>query len=369
MKYYRLDEIKKYNAKYNVIIGGRSDGKTYAVLEEIVRNYLCADVYKPTGAIIRRWSEDFVGKRGQQMFSALVQNGLIEKYSGGKWNSVKYYASKWYMCYYDADKHSIIECDDNPFCYGFALTSQEHDKSTSYPTITTVLFDEFITRNVYLPDEFVLFCNVLSTIVRERDNLTVYMCGNTINKYCPYFDAMGLKHVDKMKRGTIDLYKYGDSGLTVAMEYCDTAYGIFGGKKSKKSDIFFAFDNARLSMITGGDWELDIYPHCPRKYLPKEVRFIFFIEFDSQILQCEIVCGKNDCFVFVHPKTTEFQRKPRDLIYTTKFANPNPYIRKSFLKPADDVDRKILALWNAGKFFYSDNNTGDIMRNFTMLKM
>lgn len=365
MKYYQLTEIQKYNAKYNMIIGGRSDGKTYAVLSEILRKY-CND--GETGAIVRRWSEDFTGKRGQQMFSALVANGLVTQFSHGRWNTVKYYASKWYMCWYDDAKCEIVDTDPTPFCYGFALTMQEHDKSTSYPTITTVLFDEFITRNVYLPDEFVIFCNVLSTIIRERDNVTIYMCGNTINKYCPYFDAMGLKHVSEMQRGTIDLYKYGDSGLTVAVEYCDTAYGIFGGKKSKKSDVYFAFDNSKISMITGGDWELDIYPHCPRRFVPKEIRFIFFVEFDRQLLQCEVVCSASDCFVFVHPKTTPLQRKPRDLIYTTNFANPSPYIRKTFLKPVDDADRKILSLWNAGKFFYSDNNTGDIMRNFTMQK-
>ena len=36
------------------------------------------------------------------------------------------------------------------------------------------------------------FMNVLSTIIRDRENIKIFMLGNTVNKYCPYFDEMGL---------------------------------------------------------------------------------------------------------------------------------------------------------------------------------
>ena len=39
-KYYSLDRIKKKKAVYNVIIGERSNGKTYAVLMEGLKTYL-----------------------------------------------------------------------------------------------------------------------------------------------------------------------------------------------------------------------------------------------------------------------------------------------------------------------------------------
>ena len=53
----------------------------------------------------------------------------------------------------------------------------EHDKSNSYPSINTVIFDEFLTRRFYVPDEFILFMNVLSTIIRLRDNVKIFMLG------------------------------------------------------------------------------------------------------------------------------------------------------------------------------------------------
>ena len=358
-KYYRLDRILKCNALYNVIVSGRSDGKTFACLEHILKEH-CESEYVNQGAIIRRWQDDFTGKRGQQMWSAIVANGLVAKYSNGRWNRIKYYASKWYLCNFDEEKQVITEQAEEPFCYAFAITAQEHDKSTAYPNITNILFDEFITRGGYLPDEFVLFCNVLSTIIRERDNVRIFMCGNTINKYCPYFAEMGLQHVEKMEQGTIDVYEYGkDSGLKVAVEFPDI-HKIF----KKKSNKYFAFDNPKLQMITGGIWELDIYKHIPRKYAPKEVVFTFFIAFEMQYLQCEVVEGDEDIFVAVHPKTTPLKHPESDLVYTTSVTDGFPNVRKSFLAPVDDIDRKIALLYKMGKFFYSDNNTGDVMKNF-----
>ena len=39
MKYFRLDNLDKENATYNIAIGERSNGKTYACLERIIKNY------------------------------------------------------------------------------------------------------------------------------------------------------------------------------------------------------------------------------------------------------------------------------------------------------------------------------------------
>lgn len=351
-KFYRLNKILKTNAHYNIIFGERSSGKTFAVLEHGIKNYVESGKQI---AIVRRWNEDFIGKRGQQMFDGLVSAGVISDLTGGEWTGVYYFSSRWFLCRYDDSGNRIT--DERPFCYGFSITSMEHDKSTSYPDITTICFDEFLTRTVYLPDEFVLFCNVVSTIVRHRTDVKIFMLGNTVNKYCPYFAEMGLKHIKDMKPGDIDIYKYGDNKLTVAVEYTAP------NKQGKQSDIYFAFDNPKLQMITSGAWEIDIYPHCPHKYKPKDILFTFFIQFDDQLLQCEIILVKTDLFMFVHPKTTELKNPDRDYIFSTGY-DPRPNWRRNVLKPANDTDRKISAIFKSEKLFYSDNETGEVMRNY-----
>ena len=212
-KYYSLNKILSKNAVYNVIFGERSNGKTYSVLKYALEKYVKNGEQL---AIVRRWNEDFTGKRGQTMYDALVANNEIFYLTNGEWSSVFYYGSRWYLCRYEDDKRVT---DETPFAYGFSISAMEHDKSTAYPHITTVCFDEFLTRTTYLPDEFVLFMNVLSTIIRHRTNVKIFMLGNTVNKYCPYFVEMGLTHVKQMKPGDIDVYKYGDSSLSVAVEY------------------------------------------------------------------------------------------------------------------------------------------------------
>jgi hypothetical protein len=354
MKFYSLDRIKKENAIYNIIYGERSNGKSYAVLNEILLRYCQLG---EEGAIIRRWHEDFRGKRGQSVFSPLVKNDLVVKYTHGKWTGVYYYSGRWFLCREDKDGHLVKE--DNPFCYAFALTDAEHDKSTSYPNVTTVLFDEFLSRSGYLPDEFVLFMNTLSTIIRYRDNVTIYMLGNTVNRYCPYFDEMGLTHIRNQNKGAIETYEYGDSGLKVAVEYADSPV------KRKPSDKYFAFNNSKLSMITGGAWEIALYPHCPIKYKPKDVKFIFFIKFEEDLLQCEVVMNKEYNFLFIHKKTTELKDPKKDLIFDTEYSPLSNYGRK-LTKPANQIQSRIAWYFNADKVFYQDNMTGEIVRNYIM---
>lgn len=352
-KFYSLKNILSKNAQYNVIFGERSNGKTYSVLKYGLEKYIKNGEQL---AIIRRWQDDFTGKRGVTMFDSLVSNGEISKLSGGMWTGIYYYGSRWYLCKYEDDKRIT---DDKPFCYGFAISAQEHDKSTSYPNITTILFDEFLTRTNYINDEFVLFMNVISTIIRHRINVKIFMCGNTVNRYCPYFKEMGLTHIKEMNPGDIDVYRYGDTELIVAVEYTTP------NKQGKESDLYFAFDNPKLSMITGGTWEIDIYPHCPVKYKPSEILFTYFIEFSGDLLQCEIIQHDDLSFTFIHRKTTDIKNPEHDIIYTTEFS-ARGNIKRKITKPTTKLEKKIAEYYIKDKVFYSDNEVGEIVRNYLM---
>ena len=84
-RYYSLDRIKRKNAVYNVIFGERSNGKTYAVIKEGIRQYF------ETGgqiAIVRRWKEDITGKRASGIFNAINANDEISKMSNGEYTGV-----------------------------------------------------------------------------------------------------------------------------------------------------------------------------------------------------------------------------------------------------------------------------------------
>lgn len=360
-EYYSLAPILEEKAHYNIIIGERSNGKTYSVLQKIINDYA---EYGHQAALLRRMQEDFIGKRGAGLFEPLINNGEIELATAGKWTSVYYYASRWFLCRYEEDKKGNTEriTDTQPFMYGFALSQMEHEKGTGYPNVKTIVFDEFITRMAYLRDEFVLFMNTLSTIIRSRDDVTIFMLGNTVNKYCPYFDEMGLRHIKDMKQGEIDVYQLKHASgkvLKVAVEYCKPF------EKGKKSDFYFAFDNQKLEMITSGVWEIDIYPHCPYKYKPKNILFTYFIEFDKELLQCEVIQVDSITFTFIHRKTTPLKNPDKDLVFTTRY-DARPNYRRKLTRPRLEIEKKIAEYYASDKIFYQDNEVGEIVRNYLL---
>ena len=352
IKFYTLDEILKKQAQYNIIIGERSNGKTYATLLYCLKQYV---LNGSQFAIIRRWKEDIRGKRAQTTFNSIVSNNEIENITNGNYNNIYYNSGKWYLCKYDESIKKPI-CDNNPFAYGFSLTEMEHDKSTSYPNINNIVFDEFITRTMYIPDEFVIFMNVISTIVRHRNNVKIFMLGNTVNKYCPYFGEFGLHNIQKQKQGTIDLYKYGNSGLKVAVEFCDNL------NISKPSDIYFAFNNPKLKMVTSGVWELDIYPHLPIKYKPNDIIFTYFIEFEDNVVQCEIISVNENIFTYIHKKTTPI-KYDNDFLFSLK-ASTQPNTFRNIYKPLCKAHQKLLYYFASNKVFYQNNEIGEIVKNY-----
>lgn len=353
--FYSYDDIDKTGAQYRMIIGERSNGKTYGALMKAVLNYIKNG--KQT-AYIRRYREDFVGKRGQTMFASVEKDIDWKTLTNGQWNGIDYYSGCWYLKFTGAGTKKIR--DDKPFCYGFAINQMEHDKSTSYPDINLVIFDEFLSRTFYLQNEFVLFMNVLSTIIRQRDDVIIYMLGNTVSQYSPYFDEMGID-IRHMEQGTIDVIKYGDSDLRVAIEYPAPTKDI------KKSNDYFAFDNPSLSMITHGEWEFDLYPHMMYKYVPKDIKAIFFIQYNDELLQCEVIKNQETRghIVFVHRKTTELkEEKNKHVVIFSNQPTGDARYEKRITKPVSERGKVFAKLFLSEKTFFQDNTVGECVRNY-----
>lgn len=358
LKFYSLKNILAYNADYNIVFGERSNGKTYAALEYGIEEFVKSG-YQNQTAIVRRWKEDIKGKRAETLYNAIEANGRIAELTNGEYTEVYYFNGRYYLSNYDSNLQKHVP-HTKPLAYTFALSEMEHDKSTSYPDITTVIFDEFLTRRYYLPDEFILFMNVLSTIIRQRNNVKIFMLGNTVNKFCPYFTEMGLKHIGQMEQGTIDIYKFGKGQLTIAVEYAATV------SKNKASNKYFCFDDSEsVQMIINGAWEMAIYPHLSVKYDDKDIIFMYFIEFNGNLLQCEIVSKDNENFTYIHEKTTPIKNPDTDLIYSLSHNEKQNYKRR-LLSTATPLETKIAKYYALEKVFFQNNEVGEIVRNYIL---
>jgi len=154
MRYYNVNKILKKDSVYNMIFGERSNGKTYALLKLAIENKI---KHNAEFVYLRRWRDDVKGVRMKQLFKSLIDNGEIEKITKGKYTSVVFKTGMFYLCTYSEDNEPLFNEDDK-LGYSFALSENEHNKSVSYPKVTTIVFDEFITNNLYLQDEFVASC-------------------------------------------------------------------------------------------------------------------------------------------------------------------------------------------------------------------
>lgn len=357
--FYDINPIDETNAVYRMIIGARSNGKTHSVCRHIIENYF---LNGERSAYIRRWDEDIQPKNIQSLFAPHYR--LIQELSGGKYNHVSYRAKEFHLCCID-EEGKIVEKDPEAFCVTASINTAEHTKGQDRGEVNLILFDEFATRDAYLKNEFVLFCNLLSTLIRNRDNCIIYMLANTVNRYCPYFTEMGLKDVESMPQGQIYLYNYGNADLTVAVEYCSPVKAT-----EKVASKYFAFDNPQLEMITTGAWELMMYPRPPYKIFETDIRYRFYIQFGDNLLCGEIIHPnsnkfKTDLFIFIHPQTKDLEIGNKTPFYTDGFSTSLCHVR--FLNDCPtELHKLIKDLITKKSVCFSSNETGEIFRNWLL---
>lgn len=360
-EWYSLDDIKKYKAHWNIIYGRRGNGKTTAVLTEGLK------VFKKTGgklAIIRRLREDFqLPKRSRDLCNALFTPGLNDEYPDGvvqtlfpgQYNKITYRGLEWRLAFEDQDGKIVRRSE--PFAIGFALNTSTSDKGLTNMNFETILFDEFMDRRGYLFKEFVTLSNLISTLVRSQAKAKIYLVGNPVNAYCPYFREMGLKRALELKPGDIRLYKYANSKLRVAVHYADAK------NNGLESDVYFGFDNPELKMITNGEWEIENYPRRPCHYKPIDILYTSYLYFDEYWYRCEIVAAENMFFMYISYQEKEPVVGDDVLVYSTD-DSARPNYRKNILKPMSRVEKQIYNLFRQDKVFYDDNMTGEAVRNY-----
>lgn len=371
-KFYDLKDLEAHvpDADYHVIFGERSNGKTFAVLSRILERWVDKS---EQSAYIRRYDEDIRGDNGKQIFAALTHRDLndekktidmVSKLTNGEWTDVVYKSRAWHLARYDEKLGRMIS-QQTPFCYAFALSTWERKKGVSFPGVMTILFDEFLSRDSYLRDEFVIFQNVISSLARQRGDLKIYMLGNTVNVHAPYFKEMGIE-AEKMEQGDIEVIVLEDkkTKATIAVQYCMPAEG------GKESDKYQLFGNRSLKMITEGKWEIPMYPHRPVDYVPHDIVSVFYIDFEDKdrVVQGDVVSYDDNLFIYLHEEFVNFEEEDIDdytMIYRLR-QSPKINHAVSLSGPAyrNKISAMIGRLIKEGQVYYQDNSIGELVRYY-----
>ena len=164
--WYSADKLLTHNALFNFVISSRGDGKTYDFKKRAIRNFL----KKGSQFIyLRRYKSDL--KTIGTFFNDIIVNDEFPDH-------------KLYV------KGNKFYIDDNLAGYAFPLSTSITLKSSSFPLVTLIGFDEFLIKtgsSRYLFNEVELFLEFYSTVARQRDNVRVLFIGNAINLVNPYF--------------------------------------------------------------------------------------------------------------------------------------------------------------------------------------
>jgi hypothetical protein len=178
--YYSGNETLTHNCLFNFIIGNRGCGKTYWSKNWAIRDFL------KTGSqfvYVRRYDTEFEKGKKEKFFDD-IRNEFPEH--------------KLKVKGYEA----LI--DDKPAGQFMSLSKAKIEKSTPFPLVNKIIFDEFILDKgnyYYLPDEVVNFLELYATIARSRNNVRVFFLSNAITITNPYFLYWGM-HPNPNKRYT-----------------------------------------------------------------------------------------------------------------------------------------------------------------------
>lgn len=353
--YYSADKILEEGSTYNVIIGQRSNGKTFDCVSRALDWFLNEGNEEDASVYIRRYDESITSANIFKLCSAHIDDLITT--SGGKYNNFEYKNKTFYCVFIDPENGKVVK-RSNAFLYCVGLNSWEHKKGQDRGFVKYIIFDEFLTRDTYLNDEYAKFMNLLSSFIRDRTGTIIFMLGNTVNKFCPYFSKFNID-MKKIKQGVIYNYRYGET--TLSLEYCREY-----GNTSKVNKAYFDFPEKSLEMIKRGYWEINSYPHM-YNHKREECRELdrIYIHFSSHVLRWELLRDDSGNVIsFLSPSNFDKALESKKIFITQDSLTllDNKWCFGEF--PRNKLTQLLLQTWDNGKMFYANDDTGDIFENF-----
>lgn len=339
---YNLDPIDKIGARFNVIYGERSNGKSYQVkhkkgVEKFIKT-------KKRFILMRRWKDEIQTSQIEQYF----QDVDVEKLTNGVFNCISMYRRRLYLSYYDSILNKVKRGDH---CgYAVALSQEQNYAGVSYLDVEDIIFEEFMSRSLYIAREPTKLMNFYATVDRKRLTTKIWLVGNTISRVCPYLREWDLQNiVANQKQGTIQvksiLNPETQEKIDIAIEYC----------KSTGQSSGTIGTNAK--MINTGSWDSIPQPKLPKSYNKYEKLYTIGFQFQGFKFLGELISDNENVIWFIKPYMKEFNEDT--LIFSDEIKPEINWQRNIY-----DITIPNKDLWNLlqsfreDKIFYSSDLCG-----------
>lgn len=169
--YYNFDKLFSYPFLLAFVIGERGVGKSFnakvAVMNKFLKN-------GEEFVYVRRYKTE-LDSALNNFFTDLQENGYFEEYN------------------LQVKKNKMITkftCNGEVCGYAIPLSTSNILKSTAFPKVKTIIFDEYMLDNSgtyrYLKNEVTMMLDFIETIGRLRDIQVIFLGNNTSFYGCPY---------------------------------------------------------------------------------------------------------------------------------------------------------------------------------------
>ena len=167
--YYNFNRLMSYNGLFNFVLSPRGNGKSYGAKERVIKNFI---KNKEQFIYVRRYKTELKKKH-------LFFDDIRDKFKEHKLEV----------------KGNIAYCNGEVMGYFIPLSTSRTEKSTSYPNVSTIVFDEFVIGKGnlrYLEEEVETFLDLYETVARLRELLgkkpvKVLFLANKVSVVNPYF--------------------------------------------------------------------------------------------------------------------------------------------------------------------------------------
>ena len=359
-RYVQRDFVTKIQGEYIILLGQRTNGKSFAVKEDLIKRAL---ENNEEFAYIRRYKEDCKQYMVEEYFSDIIcdKKGVrhLEEWTEGKYNTIVCYQASIYFAYMDPESGKTTRGQKLGRMFGLSWAT--HYKSLSFPNITTAVYEEFVTDEAYLENECKRFMNLISTIFREN-KARVYLVGNTLSRINPFFSEWQLNNINKQKPNSVELYHH--HFKNEEEEESTTTIAVYLTHSTNFNSGMF-FGNAAKS-ITSTTWETDEQPHLKRARGDFDLIYTMVFIYDRTLFLMEFLRDQAGNYTwFVSPKNTEIQKGTR--IISNKYIIDQKATMGFF--PLSEGERTLFKYLMEDKIAYSDNLTGtEFKQCYNMLR-
>lgn len=330
-----IDKLDKIDGDIIILQGGRATGKSYSVKYKLLRDCFKSikdGECKERFIYLRRYADDTKDVFSQTYFDDID----IYTLTNGKYNTVSVYRHE--IFFGNVTDDGKIEKD---ILIGrvLSITKYVQYKSQVFKNYKRMVFEEFIS-DTYQSDEPNKIFNILSTVFRN-DKGTLYMVGNNISRFNPYYREWELNNATTQKIGTIDTYKIDD--VVIKCWKCPDGKGL--------NKMVFGHTKQAVDGVT---YETKQHPHLTHDVEEYECIYTCVLKHENFMYLMQLLRYNLSYTWYIQPKTTPVQ--PNTRLISSEYSLDNLHTNK--FTPLSKNEDIIFNMLRSNRIAYSDNLTG-----------